>query len=126
MQFRTARKYLIVQLIIGMIYMYFCINQQLPFAVWERLMMIVGLFMMIISWGGILEARIWVIGLEIFRLLYMGITFVWFLHNAFGIAWVAWPGIVTLFVVGVSLLWVSFYFRAGITEGEAFATLKNG
>lgn len=119
-QFKTAYKYLVLQIIMGLVYMYFCVNQNTPLANWERLGMIAGLFMMIVSWGGILEARRWAILLEIFRLLYMGTTLIWFLHNAFGISWVAWPSIVALLLVGISVLWVSFYFRTELTEGQNF------
>ncbi len=118
-QFKNAKPYLIVQVAMGMVFMVVAINMALPLTGIDRLVMSVGLFLMIIAWGGILQARRWAVGLEIFRLLFMAGVLV-FVLNKTGIAhWSDWTTIVSALLVGVSILYVSFNFKANVLEGQA-------
>jgi hypothetical protein len=68
----------------------------------------------------VLEAKPWAIFTEIGRLLLMGATFVIVLYQHDLITLIGWVSILTLLLVGASLLYISFFFRYGKTEGEAF------
>ncbi|MBL7801956.1 MAG: sterol desaturase family protein [Chitinophagales bacterium] len=120
-QFAFAKPYLIFQLLLGLIFMYFTINQQNVLTVTDRLLFSAEIMLMIYSWYGILEAKPWAIFSEIGRLLLMGSTFILVLHQHELITLIGWVSILTLLLVGASLLYISFFFRNGKTEGEAFA-----
>ena len=109
--FSKSKGYLIFQVIVGLVYMYFAINQQMPFAAWERGLMTVCIFIMIASWSAILQSKPYALLLEIGRLLAMSVSFVWILHSHEIIHWTNWVSSLTFLVAGGSILWASFYFK---------------
>lgn len=119
-QFAFSKPYLIFQLLLGLVFMYFTINQQNALSVFDRILFSAEIMLMIYSWYGVLEAKPWAIFTEIGRLLLMGATFVLVLHQHDLITLIGWVSILTLLLVGASLLYISFFFRYGKTEGEAF------
>ncbi len=123
-QFAFTKPYLIFQLLLGLIFMYFTINQQNALTVTDRLLFSAEIMMMIYSWYGVLEAKPWAIFTEIGRLLLMGATFVFVLHQHELVSLIGWVSILTLLLVGASLLYISFFFRYGKTEGEAFELIN--
>ena len=75
-----------------------------------------AIFVMIVAWGGILQAKKWAVGLESLRLLLMGGLLLWVL-NRHGLAqWHGGAGIAVLLWCGCSLGWLSLK-----TSGEAIA-----
>lgn len=119
-QFAFSKPYLIFQLLLGLVFMYFTINQQNALSVFDRILFSAEIMLMIYSWYGVLEAKPWAIFTEIGRLLLMGATFVVVLYQHDLITLIGWVSILTLLLVGASLLYISFFFRYGKTEGEAF------
>lgn len=119
-QFAFSKPYLIFQLLLGLVFMYFTINQQNALSVFDRIIFSAEIMLMIYSWYGVLEAKPWAIFTEIGRLLLMGATFVIVLYQHDLITLIGWVSILTLLLVGASLLYISFFFRYGKTEGEAF------
>jgi alkylglycerol monooxygenase len=119
-QFTFAKPYLIFQLLLGLAFMYFTINQQNALSVFDRILFSAEIMLMIYSWYGVLEAKPWAIFTEIGRLLLMGATFILVLHQHDLITLMGWVSILTLLLVGASLLYISFFFRYGKTEGESF------
>lgn len=118
-QFKHATHYLTTQVVIALMYLFVTINLSFPIGAMERILLSAGIFAMIIAWGGIMQAKTWAIGLEIFRLLYMGIALVLVLDHADLAAWTGWTTILTALLAGVSILYVSFFFRKGEVEGIA-------
>jgi alkylglycerol monooxygenase len=88
--FAGMKGYIIAQVMLGLAYMYVTINMALPLSAMDRVVLSVGIFLMITSWGGILQARGWAVGLEIFRLLYMAGTVVFVLHRSGIAAFTGW------------------------------------
>lgn len=119
-QFAFSKPYLIFQLLLGLVFMYFTINQQNVLSVFDRIIFSAEIMLMIYSWYGVLEAKPWAIFTEIGRLLLMGATFVIVLYQHDLITLIGWVSILTLLLIGASLLYISFFFRYGKTEGEAF------
>jgi len=119
-QFAFSKPYLIFQLLLGLVFMYFTINQQNALSVFDRILFSAEIMLMIYSWYGVLEAKPWAIFTEIGRLLLMGATFVIVLYQHDLITLIGWVSILTLLLIGASLLYISFFFRYGKTEGEAF------
>lgn len=104
--FEGAGTYLIVQIAGGLIFMFFTINQAFPFTMADRIFMSAAIFLMIVSWGGILQSKNWAKGLEVLRLLIMGGLLVFLLHRH-GIAdWFGWSGILAALWCGVSVIWL--------------------
>lgn len=123
-QFAFSKPYLIFQLLLGLVFMYFTINQQNGLSVFDRILFSAEIMLMIYSWYGVLEAKPWAVFTEIGRLLLMGTTFVFVLYQHELVSLIGWVSILTLLLVGASLLYISFFFRYGKTEGEAFPLLN--
>lgn len=110
-QFKNIKPYILVQIGVGLAFLMVTINLSLPLDYIHRGILSLGIFMMIISWGGLLQAKSWALTLEVVRLLFMGISLVLIL-NAAGIAsWTSWSTIVTGLTVGLSILYMSFYIK---------------
>lgn len=109
--FEGMKGYIIAQVMLGLAYMYVTINMALPLSALDRVVLSLGIFMMITSWGGILQARRWAIGLEIFRLLYMAGTVVFVLHRNGIAAFTDWHTSVIAFVAGISMLYFIYRVR---------------
>lgn len=103
---RGAQNYLLLQLAGGLVFMFFTINQGFPFGWTERVVMSLGIFTMIIAWGGILQSKRWAKGVETARLLFMGAVLVWALHLHGMALWHGWAGIVVSLWCGVSMMWL--------------------
>jgi sterol desaturase/sphingolipid hydroxylase (fatty acid hydroxylase superfamily) len=123
-QFAFAKPYLIFQLLLGLVFMYFTINQQNALSVFDRILFSAEIMLMIYSWYGVLEAKPWAVFTEIGRLLLMGTTFVFVLYQHELVSLIGWVSILTLLLVGASLLYITFFFRYGKTEGEEFELLN--
>lgn len=115
-QFQNIKPYLIIQLIAGLAFMSVAINLSLPLSIGHRVVMSAGIFLMIISWGGLLQAKTWAIPLEIARLLFMGGSLILILQSSGLAYWTGWTTIVTSLIVGVSILYMSFYVRKNQVE----------
>ncbi|MBL7946265.1 MAG: sterol desaturase family protein [Flavobacteriales bacterium] len=109
--FEGMKGYIIAQVMLGLAYMYVTINMALPLSALDRVVLSLGIFMMITSWGGILQARSWAIGLELFRLLYMAGTVVFVLHRNGIAAFTGWHTSVIAFVAGISMLYFIYRVR---------------
>jgi alkylglycerol monooxygenase len=109
--FEGMKGYIIAQVMLGLAYMYITINMALPLSALDRVVLSLGIFMMITSWGGILQARSWAIGLELFRLLYMT-TCVVLVLDSNGIAvFTGWHTSLIALVAGISMLYFLYRVR---------------
>ncbi|WP_258104615.1 sterol desaturase family protein [Marinoscillum sp. MHG1-6] len=107
-QFKGLKPYLIIHVAIGLLYLMVTINLSMPLTPLDRGIMSVGVFMMIISWGGLMQAKSWSIPLEILRNLFMAFSIVIIL-NGRGIAdWTSWITIAAFALAGLSILYFSF------------------
>jgi len=106
--FADMNGYLLAQVVLGLGYMYVAINMQWPLSALDRLVLSVGLFAMIISWGGILQARRWAIPLEILRTLYMAGTVVFVLHRTALLPWSSWLTVFVALAAGISITYFSY------------------
>ncbi|MCB0764158.1 MAG: hypothetical protein KDB84_05595, partial [Flavobacteriales bacterium] len=109
--FTNLSGYLVAQVVLGLAYMYITIDMAMPLVLTDRLLLIMGLFLMIISWGGILQARKWSIPLEILRLLFMAATLILILDRNGILPWTSWLTTVVAAATGVSMLYFSFQVR---------------
>ncbi len=118
LQFKNLTWYLIGHLILGNIYLAVVINLGLPFTGLDRFILSAGIFLMIIAWGGLLQARKWSTWLEIVRLLYMAATMI-MIADMRGIAhWTDWSTILICAITGASILYFSFVVRKNEFEGQ--------
>ncbi len=106
--FAKMTGYLLAQVALGLVYMYVAINMQWPLSALDRLVLSIGLFGMIISWGGILQARRWAIPLEILRTLYMAGTVVFVLHRTALLPWTSWLTVFVALAAGISITYFSY------------------
>ncbi len=118
-QFKHAKNYLMGQIGLAIAFLFVTINLSLPISPIERIILSAGIFIMIIAWGGILQARPWAIGLEIFRILFMGLSMVLILDHSGIMSWTAWSTIFIALASGVSILYISFFFRKDQLEEVA-------
>lgn len=113
-----SKNYLIAQVGLGILFVFFTINLQLPLEYWHRIILSTGIFLMIISWGGILENKSWTKGLEVFRILFMAISLVYIMHITNISSYQNWTTIAICLVAGVSIM----YFSVAIaSQGQARA-----
>jgi alkylglycerol monooxygenase len=123
-QFKGLKPYLILQVIMAIPFLYLIIGlklgDQLGITNLHRIIMSSGIFIMIIAWGGMTEAKKWSNFLEVFRLLFMGIVIIVVLYSLQHIEIMSWVSILVSLFVGASILYVSFRFRQANLEGEAF------
>ncbi|GJM34623.1 MAG: sterol desaturase [Saprospiraceae bacterium] len=104
---KGSKGYLVVQTVIGMVFMFFTINQGFPFDWGERLLMSSLIFVMIIAWGGILQSKTWARILEPLRLVGMAFVYLFLLEKYEMISWTGWGAILIVFWCGLSLFWFS-------------------
>jgi alkylglycerol monooxygenase len=107
--------YLVAQVILGLAYMYLAINMAWPLSPVDRMALSFGLFAMITSWGGLLQARSWALPLELFRLLYMAGSAVFVLHRTGLAHWTGWLTVVATLAAGLSMLYVSYHVKRAAT-----------
>jgi sterol desaturase/sphingolipid hydroxylase (fatty acid hydroxylase superfamily) len=115
-QFKGLKPYLLLQIVVGLGVLMMTINLKLDISVGARVLLSGGIFLMIISWGGLLQAKTWAIALEIFRLLFMAVSVVAVLKLSGLAVLTGWPTVVAGLIAGVSILYASFNFRAGNVE----------
>ncbi len=103
----NSKYYLASQVALGLMFLYVTINLQFPLFYYHRLLLSIGIFVMIISWGGILESKRWAAGLEIFRILFMAVSMI-FVLNATGLSsYQNWTTIFICLVSGISIVYFS-------------------
>ncbi|PWJ38590.1 sterol desaturase family protein [Sediminitomix flava] len=103
----NSKNYLISQVAVGVAFLYFTINLQLPLLYWHRILLSVGIFGMIISWGGILESKSWASPIEILRLLFMAISAIFVLDFTGISSYENWSTIIILITAGLSIVYYS-------------------
>jgi alkylglycerol monooxygenase len=109
--FPAMTGYLIAQVLLGLGYMYVTINMQWPLSAVDRVVLSIGIFGMIVSWGGIMQARHWAVPLEILRLLYMAGTLVFVLHRTGLLPWTSWLTVFVALAAGISIAYFSYQVR---------------
>lgn len=87
--------------------MFFTINHSFPFEWWERLLMSMAIFVMIVAWGGILQSMPWARALEALRLVAMAIVLLSILERHGMATWFGWAAILTALWCGLSILWLT-------------------
>lgn len=124
-QFKNIRPYIIVQITLGLAFLMVTINLSLPLTYIQRGILSAGIFAMIVSWGGLLQAKTWALSMEVFRILFMSISLVVILNHA-GIAeWTGWTTILTGLLAGLSILYLSFFIKKDQLEDGALVKAQN-
>lgn len=120
--FSNSKAYLIVQVALAMVLIFITINLSLPLAYYHRVLLSAAIFLMVISWSGILEGKNWAIALEIFRSVFMGGALLYSLTDA-GITTIdSWITIITALVVGFNVFYSSMYLKVqAYKKEESFA-----
>ncbi|TYP98809.1 sterol desaturase/sphingolipid hydroxylase (fatty acid hydroxylase superfamily) [Tenacibaculum adriaticum] len=104
---KNSKNYLVAQVGIGILFLFFTINLQLPLIYWHRILLSIGVFGMIISWGAILESKRWAVSIEVLRILFMAISMVYVLHATGISSYQNWTTIAICFISGISILYFS-------------------
>lgn len=120
-QFENISPYIAGQIVLGLAYMMITIDLSLAISFVHRIIMSGGIFMMIIAWGGLLQGKKWALSFEVIRLLYMGISLVIIFEHAGIVEWIGWVTIVTGLLVGISILYLSFFIKKNRLEEVTFA-----
>jgi len=115
-QYKNLKPYLMAHVAITLAYLMVVINLSSPLSALDRLILSGGVFMAIISWGGLLQARTWSIPLEVFRTAFMAIALILVLNQNEMANWTSWSTIVILGITGVSILYFSFKIKKGQLE----------
>jgi len=115
-QYKNLKPYLMAHVAITLAYLMVVINLSSPLSALDRLILSGGVFMAIISWGGLLQARTWSIPLEVFRSAFMAIALILVLNQNEMANWTSWTTIVILGITGVSILYFSFKIKKGQLE----------
>ncbi len=111
---KNATWYLIIQVIIGNLFLALVINLNLPLEPSHRIVLSIGVFLMIIAWGGIMESKPWALSLEISRILFMAISLIYVLH-ATGLSPLdSWYNILIGLAAGTSIMYVSYYMKGSV------------
>jgi alkylglycerol monooxygenase len=117
-QFKGLRPYLIVQIVLALAVLMITTNLKLPLAVEDRVLLSVGIFMMIIAWGGLMRARHWAGLLEILRIVVMAASLVFVLDRTGMASWMGWSSILIFASAGGSILAISLLMKKQELEGE--------
>ncbi|MCL4115080.1 UNVERIFIED_CONTAM: hypothetical protein GTU68_049494 [Idotea baltica] len=125
--FAGLKTYLITHVIIAMPFMFLTVNMGFPLETWHRILLTVGIIFMIVSWGGLLNARKWSVILEYFRLIFMGIAAVYVVHITGMVHWNSWITILCSVIAGISIMYAAYFFRENQLEGTPMPdnALKN-
>jgi alkylglycerol monooxygenase len=107
LMFPTAKPYLIMQTIFGVVLMLLIISPNSAWEVHEKIIGAIILWQMIINWSGILERKNWVITSETIRIFLMSGAVIYFSNL------LDRPVILAVFLVLqiISLAWCYIYFR---------------
>ncbi|RED93375.1 sterol desaturase family protein [Marinoscillum furvescens] len=120
-QYKGVRPYLIVQIVLAMAYLMVTVDLSNPLTYVHRLVLSIGVFLMIIAWGGLLQARRWSLGVEVLRLVYMAIALVVVLDFAGMMAYTSWLTIVAGLCAGGSILYCTFFVKKKELESPQLA-----
>lgn len=104
--FPSAKPYLILQMCLSVVLMMFIIDPKSPWSNEERWVGSLLLWHSIVNWSGIMEARSWLFGSELIRLLITLIFLIWIstsLFSAINLLWV----VISVCCAG----WVLLFFR---------------
>lgn len=110
-QFKNLSPYLLMQIVLALAYLYITVDLSMPLTTLQRIWLSVGIFAMIISWGGLMQAKAWSIALEVGRLLFMGVILVIVLHSAAIADWTGFSTILIALSIGLSLLYMAFKIK---------------
>jgi alkylglycerol monooxygenase len=116
-QFKGLRPYLIAQIVLGLAVLMITTNLKLPLTAMDRVLLSVGIFGMIIAWGGLLRAKAWAGLLEIVRIVGMAVILVFVLDRSGLAEWTGWTSIVIFAAAGGSVLGVSVMLMRREVEG---------
>ena len=120
LQPRFIKPYLLAQLALSLIYLAITVNLQNNLAIDHRIALSAGVFMMVIAWGGLLQAREWALPLEIFRCLYMATGFIWALNHLDLSQWYSLSSTVIMLVTGGAIMAIAIIYQRNEKEGQAF------
>lgn len=121
LQPKRIKPYLVVQIALALVFLAITVDLQNNLSLEMRALMSAGVFMMIIAWGGLLQAKPWALLIECMRWLYMAGMFIWALYQL-DIGEQMIPAViiaVSLLAAG-SLLVISLIYRSRRLEGVAF------
>lgn len=108
---KNSQAYLISQLVLGLGFMAVAINLKLPFSFWDRFILSSGIFMMIISWSGILESKPWAMAMEISRIVVMAAGMIFVLQRTGLHPITDWTTFFILLASGLSISAASFFLK---------------
>lgn len=117
-QFKGLRPYLVIQIVLSLIVLMITTNLKLPLSVYDRVLLSAVIFVMIISWGGLMRAKIWAGAMEIVRIVLMAVSTVFVLDRAGIAVWTGWTSIVIFAAAGASILGISYILLQRKYEGE--------
>ena len=120
-QFKGARPYLLVQLSAAMAYLFMTVNMANALTGTDRILLSLGIFAMIIAWGGILQARTWALAVETGRLTGMSALVIWLMDLRGILPYTHWSSILIFLFTGLSVLYISFRFKQKHLEGEGLS-----
>ena len=115
----NASTYLIVQVTLSMIVLFITVNLQWPIIANHRILLSIGIFLTVVSWGGILEAKKWAVPLEIVRSLFVGVALVFVLHQSALAHYTGWSTIAISLAVAFNVFFSTFLLRKPIANSEA-------
>jgi alkylglycerol monooxygenase len=116
-QFRGTKPYLLTQIVLGLAVLMITTNLKLPLLAQDRILLSVGIFGMIIAWGGLLRARKWAGLLEILRIVFMAVSLVYVLDRTGMAVWTGWSSILIFAAAGGSILGISLILIGRQMEG---------
>lgn len=123
-QFKGMKPYLLVQIALGLAVLMITTNLKLPLEARDRVLLSIGLFGMIIAWGGLLRAKRWAVLLEIIRLVFMAVSLVYVLDRSGMSAWTEWSSILIFAATGGSVLGISMILISRQMEGADVPALQ--
>ncbi len=109
--FHKSKVYLFIHLVLGLGFMYLTINTKNELSVLDRSLFSGLIFLMIISWSGILSAKKWALPLEVFRLLGMAAGIVIILDNKYGFNFLSYLTLSTVLLAAISIIYAGLNFR---------------
>jgi len=107
----NAKTYLITQIGLAMIVLFITINLQMPVTAIDRILLSIAIFLMVISWSGILESKKWAVPIEIIRSLFMGGSLIYVLHHSGISLYTDWSTIAISIAVGFNIFYSTFLLR---------------
>ena len=111
---KRSKNYLVSQIAVGLGVLFLTINLKLPLEYWHRIILSVNIFIMIMSWGGILESKSWAKALESIRLVVLSISLIYVLHDSGVATYESLSTIVILLIAGLCML----YFSVLVTKDK--------